>query len=696
MTEADPLQSLLDPRTIALIGASSSKQKIGGLIWEYLKDFGGLKFPVNVKGEPLDGQIPFKSILEIPDDIDLAIVSIPASSVPAVLKECVEKRAKSVIVISSGFSETGEVGREMEEQMMDIIAGKSTRVLGPNTLGVFVPRTKLDTMFVVKERSRRPPDGTIAYVSQSGASAVGFMDMLELHGVGISAFIGLGNKMDISENDLIEYFAEDERTRVICLHLEGFRDGRKLLRICGKVSRSKPVVILKAGRTQKGSRAVILHTGALAGPDTATSGAFKQFGITRPYDLVELFDYSRILANQRPLTGPNIAVLTSGGGYGVISADYLEDPNFGGLKLAELSEHSKSELRKHLPAFASVDNPIDLTGSVRDEMFHHAFRILNEDPGVDGILAFPLFQTPLTTDALFDITVKWFKEGRKPVVPCIIGGEYVTKMAKKFEALGIPVYPSIGRAVLAIRVLYERGRYLKRMAAAKEPVEIDTTTFGRILDYSEESGAKAIPEHLTKSFLSGAGIRVPKAVTVKTLEDIKEPLGISFPVALKVSSSALFHKTEAGGVILNIGNLDELRRNLGGFITKFKNETFIVEEMSVSPIEALVGLMVDPNFGPCITVGIGGIFTEVYNDSSTRVVPISIADAEEMLSDLRGKTLFENYRGIRVNRDALVRIMMTVSKIGERFGDKIHGLDLNPIALSERDAVILDAKLILK
>lgn len=696
MTESDLLQSLLDPRTIALIGASTSKQKIGGVIWEYLKDFGGLKFPVNLKAEPFDGQICYKSILDIPDEIDLAIVSIPASSVPSVLQECVQKGAKSVIVVSSGFSETGEAGRKMEEQMMGIITGKSTRVLGPNTLGVYVPRTKLDTMFVVKERSRRPPDGTIAYVSQSGASAVGFMDMLELHGVGISAFIGLGNKMDISENDLIEYFAEDERTRVICLHLEGFRDGRKLLRICENVSRSKPIVILKAGRTQKGSRAVVLHTGALAGPDTATSGAFKQFGIARPYDLLELFDYSRILANQRPLTGPNIAVLTSGGGYGVIAADYLEDPNFGGLKLAELSEHSKSELRKYLPPFASVDNPIDLTGSVRDEMFDRAFKVLNEDPEVDGILAFPLFQTPLTTDALFDITVKWFKEGRNPVVPCIIGGEYVAKMAKKFETMGVPVYPSIGRAVLAIRVLYERGRYLKRVDVRKEPMELNTATFSRILDYSEKSGTKAIPEHLTKSFLSGAGIRVPKIITVRGLEDIREPLGISFPVALKVSSSEPFHKTEAGGVILNIRTLDELQHNLADLITKFGNETFIVEQMCDSPIEAIVGLVGDPNFGTCITVGVGGIFTEVYNDSSTRVVPITVADAEEMLSDLRGRILFENYRGIRVNRGALVRSMMIISRIGELFGDKIQGLDLNPLALSEREAVILDAKLILK
>jgi acyl-CoA synthetase (NDP forming) len=263
-------------------------------------------------------------------------------------------------------------------------------------------------------------------------------------------------------------FYNEKNTKVICIHLESFSDGQHLLKLCKKITRFKPIIILKAGRTEAGARAAMLHTGSMTKPSQAMDGAFKQVGIIKASDMLELFDYSRILAYQKPMFGPNVAVVTSGGGYGVIATDYIEDRSIGGgLKMAEISTHSKEKLRGKLPSFASVNNPIDLTGNVTDEMFDHVFRVVDKDGNVDGILAFPLLKTPLTTDKLLEVAKWWFENGKKPMVPCIIGGSYSEEMTRKLEELEVPVFPDIRRAVLSLRVLYERGKYLMKIKSKR-------------------------------------------------------------------------------------------------------------------------------------------------------------------------------------------------------------------------------------
>ncbi|MBO3768340.1 MAG: CoA-binding protein [Thermoproteota archaeon] len=458
------LSYLIRPKSIALVGASANKSKIGGIMWSYLQSFPGKKYPVNIKQEAIDGAKTYSSLTDIPEEVDLAIIAIPAKNILSVIDDCIKKNVKAAIIISSGFSETGEQGRKLEDEIRNKISNTDLVVLGPNTLGVYVPSVNLDSMFVVREKSKRPSSGPIAYISQSGASAVGFMDMAECHHYGISAFIGLGNKLDVNENDMLELFFNEKDTKVICMHLESIVDGHRLLKLCKKITPFKPIIILKAGRTEAGAKAAMLHTGSMAKTSQVIDGAFKQVGVIKANDMLELFDYSRILAYQKPMFGPRVAVVTSGGGYGVIATDYIEDSNVGGgLKMAELSAHSKLKLREKLPSFASVDNPIDLTGNVTDEMFDYAFKVVNEDENVDGVLAFPLIQTPLTTDKLIDITEWWFKNGKKPMVPCIIGGSYSEEVIRKLEALEVPVFPDIRRAVLSLRVLYERGKYLMKV-----------------------------------------------------------------------------------------------------------------------------------------------------------------------------------------------------------------------------------------
>jgi len=460
------LDAFFNPQSVAVIGVSRNPNKVGSIIFRYLTESGLKLYPINPNLDEFMGHKAYPSVKDVPDKIDLAVIAVPSKVVPEVLRDCVEKGIRGVIIISAGFGETGEEGRRLEEQLKEIIRGSKTRVIGPNCLGIYVPRKKIDALFTLRERSPRPPAGDFVYISQSGAAGVAFMDYAAHYGVGVSAFVSIGNKMDVSEAELLEYFAEHEETKAIALYLESIKDGRKFLEVAKEVSKKKPIVVLKGGRTSRGATAAALHTGSLAGSDAVIDGAFKQAGIIRAYDEEEIIDFARVLAYQKPMLGPRVVVVTSGGGYGVIATDYIESP-YGdkgvGLKMADLTEETKEKLREVLVPYASVNNPVDLTADVTDEQYDKALELVNKDPNVDGILCLALFQTPFVTEKLVDIVEKWSKHGEKPMVVVSIGGTYTQKMIKEMEKRRIAIYPSIWRGVKALRALYERGLYLKRM-----------------------------------------------------------------------------------------------------------------------------------------------------------------------------------------------------------------------------------------
>ena len=465
------LRPFFDPKSIAVIGVSRNPNKVGSIIFKHLTESGLKLYPINPKMNEFMGYKSYPNIKEVPDEIDLAIIAVPAPAVSQVLKDCVDKGVKAVVVISAGFGETGEEGKRLEEALKEIIKGTGTRVIGPNCLGIYVPGKKLDALFTVREKSPRPPDGSFAYISQSGAAGVAFMDYAAHYGVGISAFVSIGNKMDVSEVELLEYFGDDEKTKAIALYLESIKDGRKFFEVAKEVSKKKPIVVLKGGRTSRGATAAALHTGSLAGSDAVVNGAFKQAGIIRAYDEEEIIDFARVLAYQKPMKGPNVVVVTSGGGYGVIATDYIES-QYGdrgvGLKMADLTQETKETLREILVPYASVNNPVDMTADVTDEQYDKTLEIVNKDPNVDGILCLALFQTPFVTEKLVDIVEKWSKKGEKPMVVVSIGGTYTQNMIKEMEKRQIAVYPSIWRGVKALRTLYERGKYLKRVGVLKK------------------------------------------------------------------------------------------------------------------------------------------------------------------------------------------------------------------------------------
>ncbi len=463
-------ERLLNPGSVAVVGASSNPKKIGYVVIENLKNNGykGNVYPINPKGGEILNYKVYESIEAVPEDkIDLSVITLPAQTTVKIF-ESVAKKSSFVIPIAGGFGETGEMGKKMEEQLKNIAKKYGTRIIGPNTVGIYIPSTGVNTALVVPERSRFPGKGEIAFITQSGALGLLTMDSVSMYDVGFSAFINLGNRIDVNENELLAYFGEDKDSKVIILYIESFANGREFMQIARKVSRDKPIVVLKAGRTQRGGKAASLHTGALGGSDAVADGAFKQSGVIRAYDEVELVDYARALAYGKPIKGDRIAVVTSAGGVGVVTTDYIESEIRGvGMKMADLSKETKRKIKEEVVPFASVENPVDMTAQASDEDYDGVIAALDEDPNVDAILIYALFQTPLISEKLVDIITKWHHKGQKPIVVGTIGSEFALNMMKRFEKNRVPVYPSIERSVKSLRVLRDRSLILEYLEVSE-------------------------------------------------------------------------------------------------------------------------------------------------------------------------------------------------------------------------------------
>lgn len=458
------LDALFRPKSVALIGASAHPEKMGHIALRNLSAGKFRLYPVNPNESKILGLKCYPSVLDIPGGIDLAIVSLPARASVEPVRECVAKGARVVVVTSSGFRESGAGGNALENELLSIIRGSGTRLLGPNTMGILVPSIGLDTMFIPKERSPRPKSGSVGMLSQSGAVSIAFLEKAESSGVGVSACVGLGNKADINENDLMDYLATDSSTKCIALYLESFADGRKFLEEAIAVGRTKPLVVLKAGRTRAGVSAAKSHTGAMASADALVDAALKQAGVVRVYDEEELLDIAKALALIDHTDGERVCIVASAGGFGVIAADFVESDVHGAkLKMARLSRKTEQSLKSAVPEFSSFHNPIDLTAGVTDEMYDSVLEILQEDTNVDCIMMSLKLQPPHITDRLIDIAESRALSGETPIVVSAFAGDRTNAVIKEFAKRGVPAYPTIWRAIRAIRALSDRGHYLRRL-----------------------------------------------------------------------------------------------------------------------------------------------------------------------------------------------------------------------------------------
>jgi len=439
------------PTSIAVIGASGNPEKIGHIILENLKhSFNGELYAINPSITEVLGLEAYPTVKDVEEKIDLAVIAVPAETVKEVVNDCIKKKVKGVIIISSGFSETGEKEREKELEKLS----KNIRIIGPNCLGTFVPN-HIDMLFLDKKKLKRPPLGSIGIITDSGAIGGALLDLASNEGIGISKFASIGNKVDIDEIDLLRYLGKDIDTRCIAMYLESTDRGTDLIKVGKKIK--KPIIAFKAGKTAEGGDAVASHTGALAGSGKIYSTAFKQSGIKEADSIEDVFDYSKILSTQPALKGKKIAVITDGGGFGILCVDALIKNKF---EVQDLSKGTQKRLKKLLPDFGIFKNPVDLTGNANTEMYQKALDIVLKDNDVDGAIVVTLFQLPGVGDDIVEV-LRDMKMHGKPFVVCAVGGQYTLDRTRKLERFGVPVYPTPYRAVRAMNCLFEYGQIKK-------------------------------------------------------------------------------------------------------------------------------------------------------------------------------------------------------------------------------------------
>jgi acetyl coenzyme A synthetase (ADP forming)-like protein len=454
------LEKFFNPKSVAVVGASHIPGKIGYMILEnFVNKFSGKICPVNPDTTPILNHEVFQSVKKIPEKVDLAIIAVPAPAVPTVLKDCVEKKIEAVIIISGGFSEIGEAGKKLEDKCKEIARKSKTRVMGPNCIGIFDPFSNVDTLFLSEQRLNRPKQGNIAFVSQSGAFGSTILDCLAEEKIGISKFISYGNAMDLNECNLLEFLVRDEKTMVITFYLEGVKDGKGFIEVAKRVSKQKPIILLKAGKTEAGTKAVASHTGSLAGEYKIYSSVFKQSGVIEGTTWEEMFDFAKAFSTQPLPNGRNVAVITNGGGFGVLASDECEKQ---GLKLLEPDDKIKRRLKEVVPPYVILHNPIDLTGDATAERYDIALEECLKSKHYDGVVLITLFQIPTLEEKIVDVIIEKERKYKKPILCCAAGGRFTERLIGKLEANGMPVYQTPERAVRAFAALARYSEWLKK------------------------------------------------------------------------------------------------------------------------------------------------------------------------------------------------------------------------------------------
>ena len=452
---------LFSPASIAIIGASMDENKIGNVILRNLisSGFSGRIYPVNPSYSEIMDLKCYPSVKDIGDPTSIAVIVLPAHVVPQTVEDCISAGVKFLIIISGGFAETGLEGKKLSDRILSLIRNSGTRLIGPNTVGLYLPYSNINTTLTSYSRVSFPPPGNIGFISQSGALGLLTMDAISEYGIGISAFINLGNRLDVDETEFLDFFESDSRTGSVAIYMESVADGRSFYERIRRFNSRKPLVILKAGRTEQSAMAASLHTGAMASNDSIFNGMLSQAGSVRAYDETELIDYARVLAYSKQMTGNRIAVLTTAGGVGVISTDYISDSrSIKPLQMARLSENTKDQIRKVIVPYGSAQNPIDLTadGSVND--YDRVLEILMRDDDVDAVLVYALSQTPKMDIGVVDVVEKHVKAG-KPIVVGVLGYKIAKQLLVEFERRKIPAYPSVHRSVKSLGALYEYSAF---------------------------------------------------------------------------------------------------------------------------------------------------------------------------------------------------------------------------------------------
>lgn len=695
------LDMFFDPKSIAIIGASTDPTKLGHAVLANLvgSGFAGDIYPINPSAKEILGLKVYDSVLDTPGPVDLAVILIPARFVAGVLRECGEKGVKGAIIISAGFREAGPEGVAREQELLDIAASYGMRIVGPNCLGIIDTFVPMNVSFA----AGTPKSGSIAFMSQSGALCTAILDYALAETIGFSHFVSLGNKADIDEVALLEAWGEDPRTNVIIAYIEGLRDGAQFIRTARKTARNMPVIAVKSGRTASGSKAVSSHTGSLAGSDAAYSAAFRQAGVLRAETVEELFDYSTAFAYQPLLRGNRIAIVTNAGGPGVMATDALEA---NGLVLATLSAETEAALAEHLPAAASVHNPVDVLGDARSDRYMHALETVLRDPGVDGAIVIVTPQTSTDIVATAKGVVEISRRSDKPIMGCWMGKQEAMAGIDVLAKNQVPNYHFPERAVGALGAMYTYRSWLNEPMAESESFDVDREAVRAVFARVRSEGRTGIGDSEAQAILDAYGIRTPLSRVLETPEAAAAyAREIGYPVVAKIASPDILHKSDVGGIMVGLENDEQVREAFPILVKRAKEhmpEATIwgiqIQEMVTNAREVIIGMNRDPQFGPLIMFGLGGIYVEVLRDVTFRVAPMTRQQAHAMVQEIRSYKLLTGVRGqAPSDLDAIIDAILRISQLVTDFPE-IAELDINPLLVRDagQGAVAVDMRLILQ
>ncbi|MDQ3751968.1 MAG: GNAT family N-acetyltransferase [Actinomycetota bacterium] len=692
------LQSFFTPRTVAVVGASRSRGTIGGEVFHNLlaTRFNGPVYPINPNAAHVQSVTAYGSVNDVSGPVDLAVIAVPASGVADIARECAEKGVKSLVVISAGFSETGEAGMELQRELMDICRASGMRMIGPNCMGILNadPTVNLNATFA----PIFPPHGRVGFLSQSGALGLAVIDHARELGLGISSFASVGNKADISANDLIQYWEWDEGTDLILLYLESFGNPRKFSRTARRIGRSKPIIAVKSGRSSAGARATSSHTGALlAASDVTVDALFRQAGVIRTETLEEMFDVASLLANQPHPAGRRVAIVTNAGGPGILCADACDA---GGLEVVDLGQETRSKLSAFLPPEASLTNPVDMIASASGAAYRRAIEVVASDSCVDAVIV--IFIPPLVTLAA-DVARAICEAAAemKRAVPLLTVFMSARGVPEELQAgeVRIPSYafPEDAARALARSVGYGTWRATPEGRLPDFP-DIRRDEAEALVATALGAESRWLAPNAVAQLLSCYGLAIAEWRSAETAENAGTAAAeLGGRVVLKAVAPGLVHKTEAGAVRLNLSGAPDVQKAAADVAGSVQNaghevESWLVQRMVPDGVEMLVGVVHDPLFGPVVACGAGGVAVELLNDVEVRLAPLSDLDAATMIRSLATWPLLDGYRGAaKADVGALEDMLLRIGALVENHPTVVE-MDCNPVMVSPEGAIIVDAR----
>ncbi len=701
-----PLDAIFAPRNVAVIGATEKEDSVGRtLLWNLISNpFGGTVFPVNPKRNNVMGIRSYPTVSDVPDQVDLAVIVTPAPTVPGLIEECVQLGVKGAIIISAGFKEIGEEGRKLEEQILKTARNAKMRIIGPNCLGVMSPLTGINATFA---KGMALP-GTVGFISQSGALCTSVLDWSLQDKVGFSAFVSIGSMLDVDWGDLIYYLGEDQRTKAIVMYMETIGDARRFLSAAREVALTKPIIVIKAGRTEAAAKAAASHTGSMAGSDDVLDAAFNRVGVLRVNSIAEIFYMAEVLSKQPRANGPNLTIVTNAGGPGVLATDALI---LGGGKLTDIGDEAMQQLNEFLPSAWSHNNPIDVLGDASADRYAKSLEVAAADKNSDGLLVIltPQDMTDPTQTAE-KLTAAATKLTRKPVLASWMGGPSVAAGVSILNRNSIPTFPHPDTAARVFNYMWRYASNLKSIYETPSlPEATETETIRRdqaraLIEQVRGKRRTTLTEFESKQIFAAYGIPTVETRLAATPDDaVAAADAIGYPVVVKLNSETITHKTEVQGVQLNLKDAEAVR-------TAFETIRANVERLhhkedflgvTVQPMiklegyELIIGSSPDAQFGPVLLFGTGGTLVEVYRDRALALPPLNTTLARRMME---GTKIYHALQGIRgrkpVDLDALERLMVRFSQLVVE-QPMIREIDINPLLASPSGIVALDARILL-